>query len=304
MNTRIFTRAALLSCLLALLATAGFAQSNDIIDAAKGDFQNIFMDEMAKQASQFSDPPALIFPCKGVVWDQGIALIAALEGTLDLSNREFLNGADLMFVYLSQEVEEGQVLNVPNGFYTVSLRTPADGTNAHLAQFKNAQGVLVAEVPVQMSQMIMPGAPAGVDVGIGHNEGTAYLNFHWTPGGGVTYTRWLRLPWYWYIPPPTAPTRQSASPRGGEASGIVLEEGYPNPFNPTTTLRFSLPETMPVTLRVYDLQGRAVATLVEGVREAGTHTVQFDGTHLASGTYLYRLEAGAFSQTKRFTLVK
>jgi hypothetical protein len=88
------------------------------------------------------------------------------------------------------------------------------------------------------------------------------------------------------------------------AVDIDLEESYPNPFNPTTTLRFSLPETMPVTLRVYDLQGRAVATLVEGVREAGTHTVQFDGTHLASGTYLYRLEAGAFSQTKRFTLVK
>jgi subtilisin family serine protease len=83
-----------------------------------------------------------------------------------------------------------------------------------------------------------------------------------------------------------------------------LEAAYPNPFNPVTTLRYALPDAATVRLVVYDLLGREVARLVEGVQQAGYHAVAFDGARLASGVYLYRLEAGAFVQTRRMTLVK
>jgi hypothetical protein len=71
-----------------------------------------------------------------------------------------------------------------------------------------------------------------------------------------------------------------------------------------TTLRYALPEAATVRLVVYDLLGREVARLVEGVQQAEHHAVAFDGAGLASGVYLYRLEAGTFVQTRRMTLVK
>jgi hypothetical protein len=69
-----------------------------------------------------------------------------------------------------------------------------------------------------------------------------------------------------------------------------LSQNYPNPFNPTTTIRFSIPQSGDVTLRVFDILGREVAVLVNEKRTAGRHDVTFDGTGLASGVYLYRLQ--------------
>lgn len=87
-------------------------------------------------------------------------------------------------------------------------------------------------------------------------------------------------------------------------AGFVLEQNYPNPFNPSTSIRFNLLQAGPVTLTVYDLFGRAVATLVDGVKPTGSHEVVFDAGHLASGTYHYRLTAGSFVETKRMILLK
>ncbi|MEM6647999.1 MAG: T9SS type A sorting domain-containing protein, partial [Bacteroidota bacterium] len=84
----------------------------------------------------------------------------------------------------------------------------------------------------------------------------------------------------------------------------ALEANYPNPFNPTTSIRYALPQTSEVRLVVYDVIGREVARLVEGEQEAGWHTISFDGRGLASGMYVYRLEAGDFKQVQRMTLLK
>ncbi len=83
-----------------------------------------------------------------------------------------------------------------------------------------------------------------------------------------------------------------------------LEKNYPNPFNPATSIRYQVSERSDVTIRVYDITGRQVATLVNGVHESGTHTVVFDAANLASGLYIYRMQAGNFSQTHKMMLVK
>lgn len=85
---------------------------------------------------------------------------------------------------------------------------------------------------------------------------------------------------------------------------LFLMQNFPNPFNPSTTIRYGLPERGRVTLAVFNMLGQQVGLLVNGVQEAGYHGVRFDGSGLASGVYFYRLEAGDQMQTKRFLLVK
>jgi hypothetical protein len=86
---------------------------------------------------------------------------------------------------------------------------------------------------------------------------------------------------------------------------LELAQNYPNPFNPSTTISYVLPVGGTVSLKVYSLDGRELAVLVEGNQSAGDHTVQFiaPGT-LASGAYIYQLRLGNFSQSKKFILVK
>lgn len=87
-------------------------------------------------------------------------------------------------------------------------------------------------------------------------------------------------------------------------AAFVLEQNYPNPFNPTTTIRWQMPDAAEVRLEVYNLQGQRVALLASGLHTAGTHSVSFDASRLASGMYVYRLRAGDFIQTRSMMLVK
>lgn len=79
---------------------------------------------------------------------------------------------------------------------------------------------------------------------------------------------------------------------------------FPNPFNPGTTIRYSIANASHVTLKVYDIRGREVATLVDGLQQSGAHTVPFNGSQLASGFYLYRLEAAGDVKVGRMLLMK
>jgi minor extracellular serine protease Vpr len=84
----------------------------------------------------------------------------------------------------------------------------------------------------------------------------------------------------------------------------VLEQNYPNPFNPVTIIRYQVPVASSVRLAVYDLLGREVSLLVNEKKEPGTHQVTFDGSHLSTGVYFYRMEAGAKVETRKFCLLK
>jgi len=83
-----------------------------------------------------------------------------------------------------------------------------------------------------------------------------------------------------------------------------LHNNYPNPFNPTTKISFSLSKSDQIKLEVFDLSGRIISTLIQGDMSAGTHHVTFDAANLASGVYLYRLTGNQFTQTSKMTLVK
>jgi hypothetical protein len=86
--------------------------------------------------------------------------------------------------------------------------------------------------------------------------------------------------------------------------GFALRQNYPNPFNPVTNITFEVPRTMHAALRVFDLLGRQVAVLVNGQVPAGSHTVSFNGSGLASGVYLAQFVAGDFTATRRLLLLK
>lgn len=92
--------------------------------------------------------------------------------------------------------------------------------------------------------------------------------------------------------------------RGTDAETFALNQNYPNPFNPTTQIRYSVPHSSYITLKVYNLLGREVATLFAGVQQPGNYSATFHGAGLASGVYFYQLRANSFVETKRFMLLK
>ena len=83
-----------------------------------------------------------------------------------------------------------------------------------------------------------------------------------------------------------------------------LSQNYPNPFNPTTTISFALPSRSLVSLKVFDILGREVATIVSEEMAAGSYTRQWNAANMSSGVYFYRLQAGTYSEAKKLLLLK
>jgi hypothetical protein len=93
------------------------------------------------------------------------------------------------------------------------------------------------------------------------------------------------------------------------AFAVAIDQNIPNPFNPATTIRYTMAERSNVTINVYDASGRLVRTLVDGARDAGAHDVMWDGrdnnnSPVTSGVYFYRLTTGTHSESKKMVLLK
>jgi hypothetical protein len=86
--------------------------------------------------------------------------------------------------------------------------------------------------------------------------------------------------------------------------GFFLSQNYPNPFNPVTNIKFDLPKSGNVILKVYNAEGREVTTLVNEYMQAGSYTTDFDGTKIASGLYFYTIQTAGFVETKKMILIK
>jgi hypothetical protein len=87
-------------------------------------------------------------------------------------------------------------------------------------------------------------------------------------------------------------------------SAVTLQQNYPNPFNPKTAIEYSVASTQYVSLKIYDVLGREVASLVDETRQPGVHSVSWDARGFSSGVYFYRLQSGGFTETKRMILLR
>lgn len=85
---------------------------------------------------------------------------------------------------------------------------------------------------------------------------------------------------------------------------FTLYQNYPNPFNPTTVISYQLPVSSNVSIKVYDLLGREVSTLVEEYKQAGKYQINFNADGLSSGVYYYQLKTGNFIQTKKLIFLR
>jgi hypothetical protein len=100
------------------------------------------------------------------------------------------------------------------------------------------------------------------------------------------------------------PSSVSGSQDNEIPRSYYLENNFPNPFNPVTTIPFDLPRDSKVNLKIYDISGRLVTTLISGWRNAGYHKVTWDASNLVSGVYIYHLEAGDFTASQKMVLMK
>jgi len=90
----------------------------------------------------------------------------------------------------------------------------------------------------------------------------------------------------------------------GKPTEYHLEQNYPNPFNPNTTIRFSIPLAGNVKIKLFDVQGQEVQTIMDETKDAGTHSINFNAQNLNSGVYLYKIESGSFVQIRKMILLK
>lgn len=123
---------------------------------------------------------------------------------------------------------------------------------------------------------------------------------------------------YWYFVTAASRNNVESDPTPAKEGGIVvsteeeselvkefeLSQNYPNPFNPTTVISFRLTESGFTTLKVYDMLGREVSTLLNENMTSGTHDVSFNGSNLSSGIYIYQLSSKGNTITRRMTLIK
>jgi hypothetical protein len=107
-----------------------------------------------------------------------------------------------------------------------------------------------------------------------------------------------------YATAPIDPVGIDNDEKNNKPDNFVLYQNFPNPFNPSTTIQYTISETGLVSLRIYNLLGEDVATLVNEEKPAGNHEVEFNAASLSSGLYFYKLQSGSFIEIKKMILMK
>ncbi len=123
--------------------------------------------------------------------------------------------------------------------------------------------------------------------------------YHDVDADGVMSARLERVDF-----PPVTVALSDVSPVNGLPTSYSLSQNYPNPFNPSTNIAYDVPKASHVTLEIFNVLGQRVVSLVDQEMEAGSYTVEFDGSQISSGIYFYRLNAGDFADTKKMVMVK
>ncbi|UCD64464.1 MAG: SBBP repeat-containing protein [Candidatus Zixiibacteriota bacterium] len=206
----------------------------------------------------------------------------------------------VMITYLSEDCS----FNLPQMQVVIAPRiNPSDGevARAHLA------ALLLNVVSARLSQMaVISDDDATVSQAITRcnllltdfteiNDDSAKVIAETINKGRVLPAGWIPL---------STPQDMYKQEGGGLPGTFSLSQNYPNPFNPVTEIEFALPKACHARLEIYNIVGQRVTTLVNRQMEAGLHTVNFDGSKVASGVYMYRLQAGDFVESKKMLLLK
>ncbi|MDP4176316.1 MAG: T9SS type A sorting domain-containing protein, partial [Bacteroidota bacterium] len=137
----------------------------------------------------------------------------------------------------------------------------------------------------------------------GNGSFTAFTQY--TYGPGETGPRWdPATTAVSYVAPYTFNATVGVNEGFTTVNSFTLDQNYPNPFNPSTIIKYTLAEKNNVSLKVYDMLGREVASLVNGLQDAGAHQISFNGKNLSSGMYIYTIKSGNFTQSKKMLLMK
>jgi len=207
------------------------------------------------------------------------------------------NAANVNIVSNFQFGKEAAIRLLPNGesdselvtFFTLQSTAVSIGKEAYFLGTLNAPNALVTLV--KNSQL--RGSICAKEVFV--DKDCLFLH-HDSPGS---------LPGPGNLPKPSSEEDgQQETSNQQPVTNYQLEQNSPNPFNPVTTIQFSLPRASHVRLKVYNTSGAEVAALVDDNVAAGTYKVNWDASRMASGFYLYRLEAEGFTQTKKLLLMK
>jgi len=144
-------------------------------------------------------------------------------------------------------------------------------------------------------------------------DGTAWVNYYkhlYTYDGNNNQTEWLYQEWdgsAWVNILKYSYTYTPATAINEEFNSVYsysLSNNYPNPFNPSTKIKYSIPNESKVIIKVYDVLGKEIETLVSEEKPAGTYEVTWYAENLPSGVYFYQLKAGSFVETKKMILLK
>lgn len=109
---------------------------------------------------------------------------------------------------------------------------------------------------------------------------------------------------FWYVYNQSTITAVETEEDATIPSVFKLDQNYPNPFNPSTVIKFGVPERSNVLLKIYDILGEEVATLVKEEMDAGWYSIDFNASGYSTGVYIYRMQAGNYINTKKMILVK
>jgi len=170
---------------------------------------------------------------------------------------------------------------------------------------QNDQGEVLADTPAAIWVESGPGMPATIQ-GLTNGQGQISLTYtSCVEGVDIILGNFLNSQGEWELSNHATKVWERCDVGANETpAAFALSQNVPNPFNPTTSISFTLAEAGAASLKVFDLAGREVATLVSGVLERGAHSVEFDGANLASGVYVYTLQAGATVESRRMVLMK
>ncbi|QQS35842.1 MAG: cellulase family glycosylhydrolase [Ignavibacteriales bacterium] len=215
---------------------------------------------------------------------------------IEASSHPFSNGFNIAFIqtgeYVNYTIDVQQ-----SGLYDINIEYAANQSGGNMLLRMDGNNITnPLSLPVtggwqNWSTLVVP------DIWLPQGTHTFSVNFYF---GG------FNIAFYEFVL-----TVSDVEDESNTINEFKLEQNYPNPFNPTTKIQFTLPSvetghapSLHVTLKIFDVLGNEVATLVDGYKETGKHEVNFDASGLASGIYYYQLKAGSFIQTNKMMILK